>query len=52
MKDICSTIEVQQLKFDLEGFESCHKTYHNFPEALLHWRVAMEVVSTQHSLVI
>ena len=41
---MCSFVEVQQLEFDMEGFEECKSTYNNFPEALLHWKVAKEVV--------
>ena len=29
------------------GFESRERTYRNFPEALLHWKVALEVVSAK-----
>ena len=44
LQDMCSGDEVQQLRFDLDGFERREQTYKNFPEALLHWRVALEVV--------
>lgn len=27
------------------GFEKRERTYRNFPEALLHWKVALEIVS-------
>ena len=43
-QDLCSKVEVRQLKFDMEGFECRERTYRNFPEALLYWKVAMEVV--------
>ena len=42
---MCSRDEVQQLRFDLEGFEKREQTYKSFPEALLQWKVALEVVS-------
>ena len=28
------------------GFENRERTYRNFPEALLHWKFALEIVST------
>jgi hypothetical protein len=43
LKDVCTREDIRQLKFDLQGFESRECVYRNFPEALLHWKVALEV---------
>ncbi|CAI8036201.1 hypothetical protein GBAR_LOCUS20305 [Geodia barretti] len=43
LKDVCTREDIRQLKFDLQGFESREWVYRNFPEALLHWKVALEV---------
>ena len=32
------------------GFESRERVYRNYPEALLHWKVALEVVSSMLSV--
>eukprot|EP00731_Ephydatia_muelleri_P024106 Em0016g377a len=40
---LCTREEIEQLKSDIEGFENRERTYRNFPEALLHWKVALEV---------
>lgn len=40
---LCTKEEVEQFKSDLEGFENREWTYRNFPEPLLHWKVALEV---------
>ena len=32
------------VSLSLLGFENREKVYRNFPEALLHWKLALEVV--------
>ena len=34
------------------GFENRERTYRNFPEALLHWKVALEIVRVDRNVII
>ena len=43
--DVCCHFQSIELTLvSCAGFENREKVYRNFPEALLHWKVALEVV--------